>query len=185
MTYAKHGSGQKSQHVSKKMQLFQDARALKDYVSVFIEGIPSETAAKFQTYVGLRAPQFWDKASLDVLLSLCRIESQIDLLTKEYDRMTGLPQLDEQSIKLSKTISQSCAGLVTQSTTIAQRLCLTHAMLHGSPTRLVTTNNAAREANQLLQPTDELPSTNAASTSDYEEAKKMFKKALLKAEQHE
>jgi hypothetical protein len=172
-----------SQHQSTKTKLFSDALALNRYVTEFTDGLPVEVSTKFATYVGLRAPQLWDKSSLDLLLAMCRMEAQIDALTKRYDELIS-QVMDESSIKLSKLIAQSTASLVTQTTALAQRLCVTHSMLHGSPTRLVTTNNAAREATALLQPNDELPST-ATATSDYEEAKKMFRKNALKAEQHE
>jgi hypothetical protein len=110
------------------------------------------------------------------------MEAQIDALTQRYDELIS-QVMDESSIKLSKLIAQSTASLVTQTTALAQRLCLTHSMLHGSPTRLVTTNNAAREATALLQPTDDNYETDESnqSTSDYARAKELFKKNNLKA----
>lgn len=172
-----------SQHQSTKTKLFSDAIALNKYTAEFTDGLPVEVSTKFATYVGLRAPQLWDKSSLDLLLAMCRMEAQIDALTQRYDELIS-QVMDESSLKLSKLIAQSTASLVTQTTTIAQRLCLTHSMLHGSPTRLVTTNNAAREATALLQPTidnDETDDDSNQSTSDYAKAKELFKKNNLKA----
>ena len=111
------------------------------------------------------------------MVTLARLEAQLSHITAQHNHwITNSDSvLDDSAIKTIKNLAQSCSAIVTQISTLTQRLGLTDAQLHGSYTRHVTTNENSREMAALALEQDvDQPITDENTTTDYETAKARF-----------